>query len=116
MKLTLPTLFLGLALTLPAWAEMNHAHQSGEMNHASMNNDAMSMTQSDGVVRKVDKRQGKLTLRHGPLENLDMPAMTMVFRVTEPAWLDQVKPGDNVRFHADRVNGMLTVTSIDLVH
>lgn len=115
MKYTLPTLLLGLVLTLPAWSEMNHAHQ-GEMNHVSMNHEAMSTMQSDGVVRKVDKRQGKLTLRHGPLENLDMPAMTMVFRVTEPAWLDQVKPGDNVRFHADRVNGMLTVTSIDLVH
>jgi Cu/Ag efflux protein CusF len=107
MKHILTRIFLGLVLTAPLHAEMNHAG----MDHA-----AMSGMQSDGVVRKVDKRQGKLTLRHGPLENLDMPAMTMVFRVTDPAWLDQVKPGDNVRFRADRVNGMLTVTAIDIIH
>jgi len=111
MQRTLPALLLGLALALPAIAEMNHAEHGDGMNHA-----AMSTMLSEGVVRKVDKRQGKLTLRHGPLENLDMPAMTMVFRVTEAAWLDQFKPGDNVRFRADRVNGMLTVTSIDIVH
>lgn len=109
MKRTLPGLFLGLGLTL---ATPLHA----EMNHAGMDHAAMSGMQSDGVARKVDKRQGKLTLRHGPLKNLDMPAMTMVFRVSDPAWLDQVKPGDKVRFRAERVNGMLTVTAIDIVH
>lgn len=106
MKRTLASLLLGLALAAPLHAEMNHA--GGD--HA-----AMSGMQSDGVARKVDKRQGKLTLRHGPLANLDMPAMTMVFRVTEPAWLGQVKPGDNVRFRAERVNGMLTVTQLEVV-
>lgn len=41
--------------------------------------------------------------------------MTMIFRVTEPAWLDQVKPGDNIRFQADKVNGQLTVTQLEVV-
>lgn len=106
MKHILPGLFLGLALAAPLHAEMNHAG----MDHA-----AMSTMQSDGVVRKVDPRQGKLTLRHGPLENLGMPAMTMVFRVTDPAWLDRLKPGDTVRFLADRVKGQLTITQIEVV-
>src|SRR5688500_15150471 len=68
--------------------------------------------QSDGEVRKVDREQGKLTLRHGPLQNLDMPAMTMVFRVADPKMLDTLKEGDKVRFAAQAVNGAITVTSI----
>jgi len=63
---------------------------------------------------KIDKAQGKLTLKHGPLENLGMPGMTMVFRVQDANWLDQVKPGDTIRFLADRVNGVFTVTRLEV--
>ena len=62
-----------------------------------------------GEVRKVDKDQGKVTIRHEPLTNLGMPAMTMVFRVKDPAMLDAVKEGDKIRFVAERVNGAITV-------
>jgi Cu(I)/Ag(I) efflux system periplasmic protein CusF len=68
-----------------------------------------------GHVRKVDKETGKITLKHDPIPNLDMPNMTMVFRVTDPAMLDKVKVGDHVRFTADKVNGMFTVTSVEVV-
>jgi Cu(I)/Ag(I) efflux system periplasmic protein CusF len=68
---------------------------------------------SEGEVRKVDKAQNKLTLRHGPIENLDMPAMTMVFRVSDPRLLEGLKTGDKVRFHAEQPNGVLTVTAIE---
>ncbi len=64
---------------------------------------------SDGEVRKVDKEAGTLTLRHGRIENLDMPGMTMVFRVADPSMLETLKEGDKIRFAADRLNGALTV-------
>ena len=64
-------------------------------------------------VMKVDKSAAKITLKHGPIRNLDMDAMTMVFRVADPAMLDKVKAGDKVEFEADRVNGAITVTKID---
>jgi Cu/Ag efflux protein CusF len=70
---------------------------------------------TDGEVRKVDKGAGKLTLKHGPIPNLDMPDMTMVFRVKEPTMLDQVKVGDKVRFAADKVGGQFTVVRIEPV-
>ena len=73
---------------------------------------AAAAPQSDGEVRKIDKEQGKLTLRHGPLQNLDMPAMTMVFRVADPKVLDTLKEGDKVKFTAEKVNGAITVTAI----
>lgn len=65
-----------------------------------------------GTVTKVDAEQGKLTINHGPIKNLDMDGMTMVFRVAEPAMLTGIKAGDKVRFDADRVNGQITVTKI----
>ena len=54
-----------------------------------------------------------MTLQHGPLENLGMPGMTMVFRVQNASWLNQVKPGDSIRFLADQVNGVLTVVQLE---
>lgn len=70
----------------------------------------------DGEVRRIDKEQGKVTLRHGPIPNLDMGAMSMVFRVTDPKMLDSLKDGDKVKFTADKVNGAFTVTSIQVVN
>jgi Cu(I)/Ag(I) efflux system protein CusF len=68
---------------------------------------------SDGEVRKVDKDAKKITIKHGPLANLDMPPMTMVFQVKDPAMLDQVKAGDKVKFQAEKVGGSFTVTKIE---
>jgi Cu(I)/Ag(I) efflux system periplasmic protein CusF len=65
-----------------------------------------------GEVKKVDMAQKKLTLKHGPIPNLDMDSMTMVFRVKDAAMLEGLKAGDKITFTADRVNGAITVTSI----
>ena len=70
---------------------------------------------AEGEVRKVDKETGKITLRHGPIANLEMPAMSMVFQVKDPAFLDQVKAGDKVRFQAEKVGSQYTVTHIEAV-
>lgn len=76
---------------------------------------AAGAPQSEGEVRKVDVAQGKLTLRHGPLANLDMPAMTMVFTVSSPKLLDSLKQGDKVKFTADKKDGAYVVTAIEPV-
>lgn len=70
---------------------------------------------SEGEVRKVDLEQGKVTLRHGPLTNLDMPPMTMVFTATDKRLLDGVKQGDKVRFNADKKDGGFVVTALEVV-
>lgn len=71
---------------------------------------------SEGEIKKVDKSAGKLTIKHGELKNLGMGAMTMVFRAKAPAMLDQVKQGDKVRFVAEVLDGVLTVTSIQTIN
>lgn len=73
---------------------------------------AQSTVMTDGVVRRMDPANGKLTLRHGPIVNLDMPAMTMVFRVQPPELMSTLKVGDAVKFHAESFDGVLTVTAI----
>ena len=80
-------------------------------NHGAMGHSATSMT--DGEVRKVDKDARKITIRHEPLQNLDMPAMTMVFQVADPSMLEKVKVGDKVKFQAEKVGGAFTVTKIE---
>ena len=67
----------------------------------------------DGEIRKVDKDAKKVTIKHGPMPSLDMPAMTMVFQVKDPAMLGQVKPGDKVKFEAQKLGGAYTVMRIE---
>ncbi|MDR1708145.1 MAG: copper-binding protein [Candidatus Accumulibacter sp.] len=69
----------------------------------------------DGTVKKIDKAGGKVTVAHGPLTNLNMPAMTMVFRVKDAAWLDQMKADAKIRFVADSIDGVLTIVRFEAV-
>lgn len=66
----------------------------------------------NGTVTKVDEAQGKLTINHGPIKNLDMESMSMVFKAGDPAMLKGLKSGDKIKFDADRVNGQITVTKL----
>lgn len=73
---------------------------------------ALAQEYVKGEVVKVDVKQKKLTIKHEPLANLDMPAMTMVFVVAEDGMLEKAKAGQAIEFTADRVNGRITVTAI----
>lgn len=95
---------------LPAWAApMNHDAHAG---HGTMQASAEGSF-VDGVVKKVDKAGGKVTLSHGPLTHLNMPAMTMIFRVKERSWLDRMQTGDKIRFVAEPIDGSLTIVKFE---
>ena len=96
---------LGLALPLGATAADDRAPQQ----QGGAKSVESTAPMSTGEVRKVDKSSGKVTIKHGPIDNLGMPAMTMVFRVKDPAMLDQMKEGDKIKFVAEKVNGAITV-------
>lgn len=85
--------------------------EAGMLGRVTVTGDATPMT--EGEVRRIDKGQGRLTLRHGPIANLDMPGMTMVFRVADPRMLDTLREGDKLRFSAERIDGSITVTAIE---
>lgn len=67
---------------------------------------------TDAEVRKVDKDNRKITLKHGEIKSLDMPPMTMVFQVKDAAMLDKVKAGDKIRFKPSNEGGKMTVTEL----
>lgn len=73
---------------------------------------AYAQEYTKGQVTKVDTKQKKVTIKHGELKSLGMPAMTMVFVVADDAMLEEVKPGKAIEFTADRVNGRITLTDV----
>lgn len=108
--LTVITLTAALVAASPA----SHGAAADHAAHhpaPAAQNDTASL--SAGEVRKVDVEAKKITIRHGPLENLGMPSMTMVFQVSDPALLDKVKAGDKVRFRVENRNGAYVATVIE---
>lgn len=112
---TIQTLLIAGALATPS-IFATFARADATMDHTKTG--AVMMAQSDTAamadaeVRKVDLAQGKLTLKHGEITNLDMPPMTMVFTVKDKAMLENVKPGDRIRFKATSEDGKLTVVEL----
>lgn len=98
---------LTFTLTLPLGAFAAEEHDAHHPSETAAPDSAAAL--APGEVKKVDKEAGKVTIKHGPLENLGMPAMTMVFRVKEAAMLDALKAGDKINFLADKLNGAFTV-------
>lgn len=105
-------LALGASLAVPATvaAASDHAAHHPQASAAAAAPAAADMT--DGEVRKVDKAAGKLTLKHGEIKSLDMPGMTMVFQVRDPAMLEALKAGDKVRFKAEKSGSALVITEL----
>ncbi|QHE89143.1 copper-binding protein [Hydrogenophaga sp. BPS33] len=95
---------LSFALAGPALAQM------------TMDNNKMGMTaapgMTDGEIRKIDKENGKITIKHGEIKHMDMPPMTMVFTVKDKAVLDKVKVGEKVQFIVIKDAGKMVVTDI----
>ena len=106
MKFFICLLAVGVLAVQVAQAEESHHEPSAGASQAA---DSLS----EGEVRRVDKDAMKITIKHGPLVNLDMPPMTMVFQVKDPALLDKVKPGDKIRFRAEKENSTYLVTRIE---
>lgn len=102
-----------LFVTAPTYAQQasgdHSAHHPAPVQASAQN------SLVDGEVRKVDMDARKITLRHGAIPNLEMPPMTMVFQVKDPALLGQFKAGDKVRFLAEKSGSAYTVTSMETV-
>lgn len=97
------TLLAALTTSLPLYAEPVAPPAS------------QNATMTEGVVRKIDISNARITLKHGPITHLDMPAMSMVFRVQPPDLLRDLKTGDAVKFHVEQIDGAYVVTAIQLI-
>ena len=111
------TLFLAAATLLGAASTYAASHAGAPI--AATDSKKISATAAsddfaDGEIRKVDFENKKITIKHGAIKNLDMPGMTMVFQVKDPAMLDKVKAGDKVRFTAEKTGGAIVVMDIQM--
>ena len=109
----LAILALVAALSFAGAASAQSSKSMAEKAPAAGGSDAAASQLTEGEVRKVDKDSKKLTIKHGPLKNLDMPGMTMVFGVKDDAMLDKVEAGAKVRFQAEKIDGKFVVTRIE---
>ena len=116
IKLFVAVSALFAAQLVPAitWASSDHAKPHANT-PATVKTVGDIASMSDGEVRKIDKDAKKITLKHGEIKNLEMPAMTMVFQVKDIALLDKVKSGDKVRFKAEKVSSGYALTEIEVV-
>lgn len=115
MKSTLIALAFAAAaasMTSPVLAS-DQAQQTAQVSPTGMKAQT-SADMTEGEVRKIDKESQKITLRHGEIKNLGMPGMTMVFKVKEAGALDAVQVGSKVRFTAEKVDGALVVTAMEV--
>ncbi|MFM5446597.1 copper-binding protein [Aeromonas veronii] len=106
------TLLLGLATQTNLQAEEMMHHEGHEMSQTGEMSEQGAMVMTKGVITRIDAANGKVGIKHEAIDNLKMPAMTMVFRVAAPALLKDLKVGDAVRFHAENPGGKLTITQI----
>lgn len=103
-----------LATALPAMAQTAADHS--KMDHGKMDHGKMGMAATpavaDGEVRKIDKENGKITIRHGEIKHMDMPPMTMVFTAKDKALLDKVQVGQKIQFTVVHEGGKMVVTDM----
>lgn len=124
IKRTFSALLLGLACVGAAAQSTGH---TGHGSHGSHGNHSGQQSQAgstiapgtisdwaDGEIRRIDRENGRLTIRHGDIPSLDMPPMSMVFGVRERGWLDSLKPGDRIRFKASVDQGSNKFTVVEL--
>lgn len=113
------TLLLGLgAYTTAVQAEeMMHdmakheGHNMAQMEGMEVK-EAGEMVMTKGVITRIDAANNKVGIKHEAIDNLKMPAMTMVFVAADPAMLNDLKVGEAVSFHAESVAGKLTLTQL----
>ena len=115
---TLNTLIATATLVIASAASSDALAQPASapaaMGEMKMDKPAAAADMTEGEIRKVDKDTKKITIKHGEIKNLDMPGMTMLFQVKDPAMLDMVKVGDKVKFKAEKAATGIVVTEIQM--
>ena len=106
---TLLTIALA-ALSAGTWAQVSSAPAAKASTPAAA---AASAPMAEAEVKKLDRDAKKVTLKHGPIANLDMPGMTMVFQVRDPALLDRLVVGQKIKFSAQQLQGAYVVTAVE---
>jgi len=115
MSTLIPMTAFALAFTVSSGALAQAATGSGKSVDMKTEQPAAVVDMTEGVVLRVNPEVKKITIKHGAIKNLDMPGMTMVFQVRDPAAFDKVQKGDKVKFRAEMAGSVMVVTEIQVV-
>jgi Cu(I)/Ag(I) efflux system periplasmic protein CusF len=107
--MNLPGIAAGLALALAACGAPARAQSSAPSGRPSSAASATSM--ATGEVLEIDRKEGRVLVKHGPIASIGMDAMTMEFLVPDPAPLKQLRAGDQIRFSVVWRKGEYEITS-----
>lgn len=102
---------LAFSITTPAALAMDHAAHAPAA--AAASGPAAPAPWTLGELRKIDAAGGKITLKHEEIAHLDMPPMTMVFRLRDARLLEGRKLGERLRFRVEMQAGGLVVTALE---
>ena len=112
MKQLHTALLLSALLAGSAYASSHTGSPAGMDNAKKDTAMAAPADMADGEIRKVDMDNKKITIKHGAIKSLDMPGMTMVFKVKDDSMLGKVKAGDKIRFSVEKMGAAFVVTEI----
>jgi Cu/Ag efflux protein CusF len=115
----LPTTAIILLSAVSGATYAGDMHGAGHQDHGKSQPAAMSemaMPMTDGVVRAIDRSAGTITVEHGPIKDLGMPAMTMPYHVKDRGMLTAVKPGDKIKMSVDKIGDLYTITTVQRAH
>jgi Cu/Ag efflux protein CusF len=112
---TLVLAIVGLGFSTIGAAQMDHSmHGTPTAQPVAVKAAAKTaeVSLAEGLVKKIDKTKGTVTLAHGSLNG--MPPMTMAYKVKDATWLDKLQVGQKIRFTTDPDDGGMTVLRYEL--
>lgn len=89
--------------------DMNNGITVGSIKSAASGDTALA----DGVVQKVDRQSGMITIQHGELKNVGMPPMTMAYKAKDAEMANRTKEGEKVKFRLENINDVFTITKLE---
>ena len=105
-----------LVLAQPSRAQ-THSHAGAHHHSQGAVAPAASTQATDwtrGEIRRIDRDNARVTVRHEEIRSLDMPPMTMIFSTAPGVLTDALKPGDRVRFRVVGAAGQFTITELSV--
>ena len=117
-------LSIAMALSISSFAFAESGHMKGMDMHKGkqmdMHGDMKGKTdakkadkhETTGIVKSVDRSNGKVTLAHEPVKSLKWPAMTMGFAVKDKALFDKLKEGEKVNVEFVQEGSKYIVTGV----
>jgi len=107
-------ILIGAGTGMAAYAQSaQQAYSSAAIFSASSERPSSNHPKVEGVVRRIDMATQKITIKHDEIPNLEMGAMTMTFAVPEMSMIHGLSRGDQVKFQADEIDGVLTIIWIE---